>query len=101
VRAPVHGLVKGITVTTIGAVVNPGQMLMEIVPVDRELLVEALISPLDIGHIAVGQEVTVKVATYDYVRYGHIKGTLTANLYQQGWACVLQKQNQACPELPR
>ncbi len=76
VRSPVRGLVKGITVTTLGAVVSPGQTLMEIVPVDQDLIVETSISPRDIGHAQAGQHVSVKVTSYDFVRYGSIDGTL-------------------------
>jgi len=77
VKSPVRGLVKGITVTTIGGVVNPGQTLMQIVPVDQELLVETQISPRDVGHLKLGQEVVLKISSYDYSRYGTLKGRLT------------------------
>ena len=60
VRAPVYGLVKGLQVNTIGGVIEPGKTLMEIVPLDKHLVVEARISPKDIGHVQVGQTVRVK-----------------------------------------
>lgn len=74
--SPVRGIVKGLTVHTIGAVVEPGKLLMEIVPVEKELQVEALVSPTDIGNLEVGQPVKVKVSAYDFSRYGSVQGVL-------------------------
>lgn len=76
VSAPVRGLVKGLSVHTLGAVIEPGRVLMEIVPVEEELLVEALVSPSDIGNLQPGQHVKVKVSAYDFSRYGSIPGQL-------------------------
>lgn len=76
IRAPVRGLVKGLAVNTIGAIVQPGQTVMEIVPVDKKLEVQVKISPKDIGHLAAGQSVQVKFSTYDFSRYGSVEGTL-------------------------
>ena len=76
VRAPVDGLVKGLAVNTIGEVVQPGQTIMEIVPLDKHLEVQVKISPKDIGHLTVGQHVQVKFSTYDFSRYGSVQGTL-------------------------
>ena len=76
VRAPVRGVVKGLTINTIGAVVQPGQALLEIVPVDEELIVETRIAPQYIGHVHIGQPVEVKVSAYDVSRYGSIDGEL-------------------------
>ncbi len=76
VRAPVMGYVKGLKVNTIGAVIPAGQTLMEIVPVDETLIVDARILPTQIGRVTPGQEVRVKVDSYDYVRFGAIEGTL-------------------------
>ncbi len=77
IRAPVSGIVKGLEVHTIGGVVPPGAVVLEVVPMDREMVVEARISSRDVGHVRAGQPVTVKVATYDYARYGGVPGTLT------------------------
>lgn len=75
IRAPVTGYVKGLRVHTVGAVItNDGKPLMEIVPADRDLLVEARISTRDIGHVRVGQAVQIKVDTFDYSRYGAMTG---------------------------
>lgn len=76
VQSPVRGLVKGLNVNTIGGVVQPGQALMEIVPLDRQLVVELRIPPKDIGHLKTGMPVQVKISTYDFSRYGAIPGTL-------------------------
>ncbi len=75
VRSPVDGRVKGVEIT-LGSVVIPGGAMMEIVPNNSELIVEARIEPKDIGHVNVGEPVKVKVTTYDYSRYGAIKGEL-------------------------
>ncbi len=76
IEAPVRGIVKGLALHTIGAVAEPGKLLMEIVPVGEELLVEANISPSDVGHLAVGQPVRVKVSAFDFTRYGSVAGRL-------------------------
>ena len=75
-RAPARGLVKGLSVNTIGAVIQPGQTLMEIVPLDKDLEVSVKISPQDIGHLEVGQPVQVKFSTFDFSRYGSVQGHL-------------------------
>ncbi len=101
-RAPTRGLVKGLTVNTIGAVIQPGQTVMEIIPLDKNLEVAVKISPQDIGHLKIGQDVQVKFSTYDFSRYGSIKGKLeqvsattfsgdNGNRYYQGR--VLLSQN--------
>lgn len=76
VRAPVDGYVKGLKLNTLGSVVGSGQTIMEIVPLDKPMVVEIKISPNDIGHVAPGQPVQIKVDAYDYVRYGIAEGTL-------------------------
>lgn len=76
IRAPAHGMVKGMAVNTVGSVIQPGQTLMEIVPLDKQLEVQINIAPKDRGHVAVGQRVQVKFSTYDFSRYGATEGTL-------------------------
>lgn len=76
VVSPARGYVKGLTVRNAGAVIQPGGLLCEVVPVDREMKVEAKVLPRDIGHIKVGQPVKVKVTTFDFARYGAIMGEL-------------------------
>ena len=74
ITAPVRGIVKQFRAATIGAVVAPGETLMEIVPMDDEMVVEGRILPRDIGHVKIGQEVSVKISTYEYTRYGDLTG---------------------------
>lgn len=76
VAAPARGLVKSLSVTTKGSVVTPGQTLMEIVPMDRPMVVDIRISPRHIGHLKLGQPVQVKVSSFDYSRYGAVPGSL-------------------------
>src|SRR3569833_846085 len=73
-KAPVYGIVNKINVTTIGAVVQPGADIMDIVPMDDTLLVEGRISPQDIAFIRHGQEAVVKLSAYDSSVYGSLKG---------------------------
>ena len=76
VHAPVNGIVQGLSITRINAVVEPGQVIMQIVPVEDEPIVEARISPNDIGHIHPGQVADVKVDSYDSARFGSLKGEI-------------------------
>ncbi|MEK9843912.1 HlyD family type I secretion periplasmic adaptor subunit [Thalassospira sp.] len=76
ITSPVSGYVKGIDIETIGGVITPGAQIMEIVPDDSELIVEARLSTNDVGHVTVGQSAKIKVLTYDYTRYGTIEGTV-------------------------
>ncbi len=76
VRAPVDGLVKGLHINTIGGVVQPGQTLLEIVPLDNDLVAEVKIQPQDIGHVIKDQPVKIKVSSFDYARYGMLDGKL-------------------------
>jgi adhesin transport system membrane fusion protein len=72
-KAPVYGIVNKINVTTIGAVVQPGAEIMDIVPLDDTLLVEGRIHPQDIAFIHPGQDATVKITAYDPNVYGSLK----------------------------
>lgn len=74
--APVSGIIKGLSVHTIGAVVEPGKVLMEVVPIGGDLIVESLVSPADVGNLKVGQPVKVKVSAFDSSRYGSAPGKL-------------------------
>jgi adhesin transport system membrane fusion protein len=76
VRSPVRGTVKQINIRTIGGVIKPGEDLMEIVPIEDTLLVEAQVRTSDRGFIKVGQQATVKFDTYDYSIYGGLKATV-------------------------
>jgi len=70
VRSPVAGIIKQLKVTTVGGVIQPGMEVMEIVPLEDNLLVETKIRPSDVGFISPGQEATVKVTAYDFSIYG-------------------------------
>lgn len=80
VTSPVRGIVKQLLVNTIGGVIQPGSDLVEIVPLDDTLLVEARIRPQDIAFLHPGQKAMVKFTAYDYTIYGG----LAANLEQIG-----------------
>jgi adhesin transport system membrane fusion protein len=73
-KAPVHGIVNKLNVTTIGAVVQPGANVMDIVPLDDSLLVEGKIRPQDIAFIRPNQDAVVKISAYDSSVYGSLKG---------------------------
>ncbi|AXK54922.1 MULTISPECIES: HlyD family type I secretion periplasmic adaptor subunit [Pseudomonas] len=76
VTSPVRGIVKQLMVNTIGGVIQPGSDMVEIVPLDDTLLVEAKIRPQDIAFLHPGQEAIVKFSAYDYTIYGGLKARL-------------------------
>lgn len=75
-RSPVRGSVKQIYINTVGGVVKPGEPIMEIVPLDDTLLVEARVRPADVAFLHPGQKAMVKVSAYDYSIYGGLDGVL-------------------------
>ncbi len=77
IRSPIDGVVKQMRFHTIGGVVSPGEPILEIVPIDDTLIVEARLSPVDRGHVREGQPAMVKVSTYDFFRYGGLDGIVT------------------------
>lgn len=76
VLAPARGIVQSLATTTLGSVIPPGGTIAEIVPIGDKLIVEAKISPNDIGHIGIGDTAIVKVLTYDFSTFGMITGLL-------------------------
>lgn len=74
--APTEGKVKNINVTTIGGVVKPGDIIMQILPTSSDLVVEAKVSTADIAYIKKGQDATVKLDAYDYSIFGAMDGTV-------------------------
>ncbi|MBU1657926.1 HlyD family type I secretion periplasmic adaptor subunit [bacterium] len=76
VRSPVNGTIKQIFVNTIGGVIKPGMNLLEIVPTDETLLIEAKITPSDIAFIHPDQKATIRFTAYDYTIYGYIEGNV-------------------------
>lgn len=77
VRSPIEGTINKLLVNTIGGVVQPGQALVEIVPLDDSIIVEAKIRPADRAEIWPGLPALVKISAYDYSVYGGLKGTVT------------------------
>ena len=73
VKSPVKGRVQRLLVNTIGGVVEPGKPIVEIVPLDDKLVLEARVSPKDIAFIAPGQEANVKLTAYDSSTYGSLE----------------------------
>lgn len=78
IRSPVRGIVKNIEVSTLNGVIPPNGKLMDIVPLDDQLLVEARISPRDIAFIHPGQRASVKITAYDYAIYGGLEGKVSS-----------------------
>jgi membrane fusion protein, adhesin transport system len=76
IRSPVDGIVKDIKVSTVGGVVQPGADLIEIVPLDDQLIIEARIRPSNIAFLRPGQKAVVKITAYDFSIYGGLKGEL-------------------------
>ncbi|WP_169570192.1 HlyD family type I secretion periplasmic adaptor subunit [Sneathiella limimaris] len=76
VRSPLKGEVKELKIQTIGGVVKPGQDIVEIVPIEDNLLVEAKIRPSDIAFLRPGQKATVKITAYDFSIYGGLPATV-------------------------
>lgn len=74
--APVRGIVQELGANTVGGVIAPGAPLAMLVPVEDELIVEAQISPSDVGHVKIGDKATVKITTYDFARLGAIDGVV-------------------------
>lgn len=87
VRSPVRGIVNKVSVTTIGGVVNSGDPLIEILPLDEQLRVEGRIDPRDIGFVFVGMPATIKLTAFDYSVYG----TLTGSVVHVGADTVVDK----------
>ena len=76
-NAPLKGIVKNIRVTTEGGVIRPGEDVMEIVPIENDFLIEAKLSPADIGFVQLGQDAAVKVDAFDYTIFGNLEGSVT------------------------
>ncbi|EJL69059.1 HlyD family type I secretion periplasmic adaptor subunit [Variovorax sp. CF313] len=74
VKAPSDGIVKGLRNSSPGWVVKPGESILEVVPDEDEIMVEARLNPNDRGFIEVGQPARVKITAYDYLRYGAVDG---------------------------
>ena len=78
ISSPIDGVVQSMRHHTIGGVARPGEPLMEIVPTQERLVVEAKLNPTDIGYVRVGQSSLVKISTYDFSRYGGLEGRVAS-----------------------
>ncbi len=76
VVSPVHGIIKVLKVNTIGGVVQPGSDMVEIVPLEDNLLIEAKVRPQDVAFLHPGQKAMVKFSAYDYTIYGGLSAKL-------------------------
>ena len=76
-KAPLRGIVKNVRVTTRGGVLRPGEEVMQIVPLEDDLVIEAKVLPTDIAFLKPGLEASVKIDAYDATIYGTLPGTLT------------------------
>jgi membrane fusion protein, adhesin transport system len=76
VKSPVKGRVQRLLANTVGGVVQPGRDIVEIVPLDDSLVLEARVNPKDIAFIHPGQAATVKFTAYDFAIYGGFEGTV-------------------------
>ena len=74
ITSPTRGIVKEVAVSTIGGVVGPGGVIMQIIPLDDQLLIEAQLSPRDIAFIHPDQKAIIKITAYDYAIYGTLQG---------------------------
>ncbi len=75
-RAPKRGIVKNVSINTVGGVVQSGQALLEIVPIDEKLLIEAKVRPADIAFLRPGLAAVVKITAYDATQYGWLNGSV-------------------------
>ena len=77
VRSPMDGVVRSVRITTLGGVAKPGEEIMQIVPVDDDLIIEAKVKPADIAFVKPGLPAAVKLDAYDYSIYGTLNGTVS------------------------
>ena len=76
VKSPVYGTIKQLKINTIGGVIRPGMDLLEIVPLEDNLLIEAQVRPSDIAFLRSGQAVKVKITAYDFAQYDSLEAEL-------------------------
>ena len=76
IKSPMKGVVKNVQVTTVGGVIQAGQPILEIVPTEDEMLVEAYVKPSEVAFLRVGQKAVVKLTSYDFNKYGGLDGEL-------------------------
>ena len=74
VKTPMDGIVNRLLVNTTGGVVQPGEPLLEIVPIEDDLLIEVEINPKDIAYVISGQEAIIKLTAFDFAKFGSLNG---------------------------
>lgn len=77
IKSPMDGVVRNIKLTTQGAVARTGDEIMQIIPLDDDLIFEAKVKPIDIAYIKTGLPATIKLDAYDYAIYGAMHGNVT------------------------
>ena len=77
ITSPMDGIVRNVRITTRGGVARPGEEIMQIVPVEDDLLIEAKVKPADIAFVKPGSPTTIKLDAYDYTIYGSLQGSVT------------------------
>ena len=77
IKSPLHGIVKDMKITTVGGVARPGETIMEIVPLEDRLIVEARVQPRDIAFIHEGQKAVVRFTAFDFSIYGSLDGKVS------------------------
>lgn len=95
IRSPMKGVVKNVQITTVGGVVQAGQPILEIVPTEDEMLVEAYVKPSEVAFLKIGQPVVVKLTAFDFNKYGGLDGIL-----EHLSPDTLQNENQRRPGNP-
>lgn len=76
-RSPSNGVVKNVRITTLGGVVRAGEEVMQIVPLEDDLIVEAKVKPADVAFLKPGLPASIKIDAYDFTIYGSLEGQLT------------------------
>lgn len=74
IRSPIKGVIKQLRFNTLGGVIRPGEAILDIVPQSDNLIIEAELNPIDRGYVKKGQQTLVKLATFDFARYGGLEG---------------------------
>ncbi len=78
IRSPIDGVVKNLRYQSEGNVVKAGEPVMEVVPLNEELVIEVTLNPADRGYVQLGQRAQVKISAYDFFRYGGLEGKVAA-----------------------
>jgi len=76
-RAPMNGIVNRVLVTTVSGVIRPGEPIVEIVPAEDKLVIEARVSPQDIGFVHAGQRARIRLTAYDFAIFGALEGAVS------------------------